>query len=41
MTARSLPVPADLVRVGLIDGVAAITDVGGGTGTVAALPRRT
>ena len=36
MTARSLPVPADLVASGLVDGVATITDVGGGTGTVIA-----
>lgn len=36
MTARSLPVTADLVASDLVDGAATITDVGGGKGTVTA-----
>lgn len=36
MTARSLPVTADLVASDLVDGVATITDVGGGKGTMTA-----
>ncbi len=36
MTARSLPVTADLIASNLVDGVATMTDVGGGKGTVVA-----